>query len=339
MQNIKIIIIRLISFILRNLFYLIHIIKFLPRYFDEISYKIVYENIKSCENVAIFFVYSNCLNKSHINLLNALKENKFKVVFINNYFSNKINIKDLKKITDVIIYRENYGRCFGAYKTGIGYLRKNNYFNAKRLLIMNDTFIISQDTNLFNILKKNKEHFFSPFASCIKGNLFHYQSFLMQFNQKFFLSNEFNDFWDNYKPVNSRIHTIIKGEILLNNYYDKFLRAHHNLKSKFQSKYYLNNLVNFLNSIKKMKKSSLIPEIEINTLFSQQALNLCNYISSHNFPILIYLYTGVIKKSLLNDGAINFSDVYKVDPDLREFLLEPKLKTLKYKLAKLAWLI
>jgi len=175
------------------------------------------DKLTNTKNICIFFVYEK-FNETDQYFLNALEENKFKIFLIintNKKLTEYSIPKHISNYCDLIIIKENVGRCFGAYKFGLKYLRKYDFFGAENMFIINNTIQVKKEKISAYIRKFLKESIKFQFNAPIisrQNEILHYQSFFLYF-KNIFRDDYFWSFWNRYLPLNSRWHTINFGEI------------------------------------------------------------------------------------------------------------------------------
>ena len=108
--------------------------------------------------------------------------------------------------------RKNQGRDFGAYKDAILSFDLKKF--DKLSLINDSTFFFSK--NLEETLSEFLYHT-APWVALYENHEKHYhaQSFMLSFDKTVIHQDGFLDFWKKYKPFDSRIHAIDRGEVAL----------------------------------------------------------------------------------------------------------------------------
>ena len=124
-------------------------------------------------------------------------------------------IKHLEQYPITIITRENIGRDFGAYQSGVNYVSSEyGISNIESLTLANDTILFVKDS-----LEVIKETLNLPGdVKCLYLNLqshLHAQSFFLVFSENVLKSKNFSKFWKSYYPSNERVHAINNGEVKL----------------------------------------------------------------------------------------------------------------------------
>jgi hypothetical protein len=165
--------------------------------------------------VAIIAIYpedSSIYIKSLLNLLDGLDRANITPVIVSNGIIPTLLLEKLEYYDAVIVLRKNYGRDFGAYKSGILWLHTNYGLNFKSLYLINDTLFWHSDC--YKILQALK--------NITWGGLFlnlakeaHVNSFFMKFDMVILQDYRFVNFWKKYLPSQFKRHAIHKGEIKL----------------------------------------------------------------------------------------------------------------------------
>jgi hypothetical protein len=124
-------------------------------------------------------------------------------------------IKQLEQYPITVISRENIGRDFGAYQSGVSYISSEyGLSNIESLTLANDTILFAKDS-----LEVIRETLNLPGdVKCIYLNLqqhLHAQSFFLVFSERVLKSTNFSNFWKSYYPSNERVHAINNGEVKL----------------------------------------------------------------------------------------------------------------------------
>ncbi len=162
-------------------------------------------------SVAIFVLYQKqnipFYARNVLRILNSLHVDV--VVTVNNDIG-QAQIDWLINNCYLLILRENFGRDFGAYKDAINILDLDQY---QKLLLVNDSL---------TYFSKNLDHLFKYFINSSKNLItltenfdkeWHAQTHFLSLSKEIFLCENFKRFWNEYKPFNSRPHSIFNGEI------------------------------------------------------------------------------------------------------------------------------
>jgi hypothetical protein len=169
---------------------------------------------KKSKNIAIFAIFPGTSPlASVLRILKQLHSNKYSVlVVINDNEKSKRFVDEISKMGCAILVRTNVGADFGAYQSGIRYLKKYEYYeNLNSLILINDSIYVTKsseksisriasDTNLYNCLFLHREH------------TIHAASMYLKFNREILQSKRFKRFWDFYYPYSNKKKTIKLGE-------------------------------------------------------------------------------------------------------------------------------
>ncbi len=119
--------------------------------------------------------------------------------------------KKLKGFGDIeIIERENEGYDFLSYKTGVDSIVDLHLYD--RLLVLNDSFYITQKFDLENILLQSNTKDIYGITSTNQFR-FHLQSYFLVFNKKAILSRWFFKFWNRIFTFKRKIKIIFEYEM------------------------------------------------------------------------------------------------------------------------------
>jgi hypothetical protein len=161
--------------------------------------------------VAIFVLYQKGRIPFYVkNVLNTLNALHVDVVVTVNDDIGQDQIDWLIQNCSLCILRKNFGRDFGAYKDAIELVNLEKY---QKLLLVNDSlFYFSKGLDLVckNFINSEKD------LVVLTENFdksWHAQTHFMSLSKNVFLSKRFIKFWDEYRPYNSRPHSIFNGEI------------------------------------------------------------------------------------------------------------------------------
>lgn len=177
----------------------------------RVSQTINGNSIHNGPTVAIFVLYQKgCIPFYAKNVLNTLNALDVDVVVSVNEDIGQEQIDWLVNNCCLCVLRKNFGRDFGAYKDAIEILNLEKY---QKLLLINDSLIY---------FSKNLDQLFKCFINSPKNlvtltenfdKCWHAQTHFLALSRKVFLSNKFKIFWSQYRPFNSRPHSIYCGEI------------------------------------------------------------------------------------------------------------------------------
>lgn len=177
-----------------------------------------YRELQDSKYVAVLALLPRAgLSYSTRRLISNLITQNFEVIAVVNKNGHESDI--LKEINDFpisILTRENIGRDFGAYQTGISFLNKSNLYDKVEFLVFaNDSTYYMPNSNLsfLNEGYLSSNEWISLFANYQYD--FHAQSFFMGFSKRVLAFPEFQTFWRHYYPSNERRYAIQKGEIQL----------------------------------------------------------------------------------------------------------------------------
>ena len=185
------------------------------------SYRVVKDDISSqADKIAILVVYPRSpMFDSVKRSITLLKNQGISVVLIVNANSSMPSWVDaFKPEVDTLLIRPNIGRDFGAYQSGINFLKnKGTYKKVTELFLLNDsvyyTPISLTKLNDFIALQKPWKSFFLNFQYKI-----HAQSFFLSFGREVLDSQAFEKFWNKYYPTSIRRRVVVKGELRLTEY-------------------------------------------------------------------------------------------------------------------------
>lgn len=176
--------------------------------------------IKKNSIIAIFVIYQKNNIPFYIkNVLNVLNLLEIDIIISVNDDLVTEEINWLIKHSMRCIVRKNFGRDFCAYKDAIELTDLKEY---EKLILLNDSLIYFSKNllALFKFLINQPKSLVGLSESF--ENSWHIQSHFLILTCKIFLSNNFKNFWNDYKPFNSRSHSIIKGEIKFSEYVLKY---------------------------------------------------------------------------------------------------------------------
>lgn len=186
---------------------------------------------KNSVNICIFVIYSSTASYSTVSYLQALKDAGFAILAINNARTSEEFLSDLKRLCWRVYNRQNIGRDIGAFKDGIMRLYSEGYLQQCQFLCLaNDSMQFIPGLNGQDFTSQ-----ISRFTREDSGALFsheshqvtkHYQSYFQILDNKIINSDQFYQFWRNYRPLSHREHCIYKGEIKLSkNVYNHIAKA------------------------------------------------------------------------------------------------------------------
>ena len=144
------------------------------------------------------------------NALSAFNALGINVIAVVNHPLNDERLSELKKYCAHILIRNNDGFDIGGYRDATFFIRDK--LRPRRVCYLNDSVYYFKEglPDLFNRLANSTADIAAPFEN--HEYTYHIQSFCISVNHRIFFSEEFQNFWQNYLPVNSRLWTINKGE-------------------------------------------------------------------------------------------------------------------------------
>ena len=163
---------------------------------------------------AVFAIYPGTTTvQSCLRILKSLTENHFTVLVVvnKNRFAREW-IQILQNENCVILERPNLGRDFGAYQSGIRFLReKVNFLNVSKLVLINDTAYVSPKCQTEFLSKFFAQNEYSCLFKHYQG-VVHASSNLIQIEPVHIDLESFLYFWKKYYPYNSRLKVVFRGE-------------------------------------------------------------------------------------------------------------------------------
>jgi len=166
------------------------------------------------DKVAIFAIYPGTTPlASVLRIVESLQKQQYLVLaVINNNSSADRFISALEEKQSSILLRQNLGADFGAYQTGIRYLKKIELYNKiKYLVLINDSIFVSPLTqeSISKICDSNSQF------NCIylhNQGVTHAGSMFLKLDQQTLQTKKFNQFWGQYYPSPNKRRIIIRGE-------------------------------------------------------------------------------------------------------------------------------
>lgn len=133
-------------------------------------------------------------------------------IIIANHALSTDQLSYLKQLSHTILIRDNTGFDIGGYRDATLHLA-NSGTKPERVIYMNDSVYYFKEglTDLFRRLKNSKSDICGTFENW--EFYYHIQSFCFSVSGKLFLHSQFQKFWNNYLPVNSRLWAIQQGEV------------------------------------------------------------------------------------------------------------------------------
>ena len=177
------------------------------------TYKI--QEFRKIDNKVCLFSHfdkDNIIDDYVINYLKKIKEIGFNIVFISTSLLDKKEVFKLQNLCNVVIIKENIGRDFGAWASGIKYLNEKN-FNIKKVLLCNDSiyFPLFEINSMFKKME-NKNIDMWGITDSFERN-YHIQSYFLVFNEKILKSKFWKRFWKDFKIYKDKNKIINKYEI------------------------------------------------------------------------------------------------------------------------------
>ncbi len=166
------------------------------------------------DKVAVFAVYPGTTTlDSVLRIVESLQKQRYSVLSVIN--KNKDSDRFISALEEKkcgIMVRENIGADFGAYQTGIRYLKKIGFYSKlKFLVLVNDSiFVTSKSQKSISKISDPTSEF-----NCIyvhHQGTSHAGSMFLQFDHETLSSNRFIQFWNSYFPYSTKRRIILRGE-------------------------------------------------------------------------------------------------------------------------------
>lgn len=276
-------------------------------YKEQIS---VNTKIKDKENLLIYVNFTKEINASMKNIFDKYDEINANILFISNtelstnldnYLKDKIKYK---------IIRSNIGYDFGAYKRAAQFIFEKK-INFHKVIFMNDSFIVNKN---FVDLINNSLTLDEKVVGLFENFFIHYhiQSFYFVLEKSIF-EKTYKLFFQKYKPLSNRLHTINKGEIVLSKIIKSItddinvMYDINSIRELIDSKFYSDNeyrkyLLNYLNilSTQALRREAVI---FINKKNIRESLN--NYYfrleqmsTAHYAAVALFEECPIVKKDI-----------------------------------------
>ncbi|ATU93997.1 rhamnan synthesis F family protein [Phyllobacterium zundukense] len=144
------------------------------------------------------------------NALSAFNELGINVIAVVNHTLNDERLAELKKHCAHLLIRDNAGFDIGGYRDATLFIKDT--LRPSRVCYLNDSIYCFREglTELFKKLANSTADIAAPFEN--HEYTYHIQSFCFSVSNRIFRSEEFQTFWQNYLPVNSRLWAIDNGE-------------------------------------------------------------------------------------------------------------------------------
>jgi len=210
---------------LRILLYFIEQIGSIPRRFSNwISIRIFhkhnqYEILHALpslgkDKVAIFAIYPGTTPlASVLRIVESLQREQYLVLAVinKNLKANRF-VRALQEKQCSILLRQNIGADFGAYQSGIRYLKKiGMYDKINYLVLINDSIFVSPTTQeSISKISDSTSEFNSIYLH--HQGISHAGSMLLKLDNHTLQSEKFNQFWAHYFPSSIKRRIILRGE-------------------------------------------------------------------------------------------------------------------------------
>ncbi len=203
------------------------------RYFIEPRIRHVPGALVRGSKIAIYLIFpTRGLLKSHFIALQYILRSGYAPIVVSNLPLSADTIARLLPHCATLILRPNFGYDFGGYKDAVRFL-SNDLNSLDHLAIFNDSnwFPANPDRNWLAEAEAmncdfvgSVSHGGLDLATALQGDKivwsidttkprFHYGSFSLLFGATILHSLAFRKFWQDYRPANSKTHTIRRGEI------------------------------------------------------------------------------------------------------------------------------
>jgi hypothetical protein len=155
------------------------------------------------------------LSKSVFATCQHLRKSGYNVLFISNAELTASDLEGLHKHVWRVVQRPNFGYDFGGYRDGIRLLRLWN-IAPDSLVILNDSiwFPIDADCRVLADLESNAADFQGAvkYSKPAQANNYFFESYFLFVRRHCFLSETFQEYWDNYKLSNIKYRAVHQGE-------------------------------------------------------------------------------------------------------------------------------
>ncbi len=169
---------------------------------------------KYSSSVCIFSHYDkdNIIDEYVVYYLKKLSEQGFDIVFVSTVESLSQNeIEKILPFCRDVLVKENIGYDFGAWQTGISYL-KDELFLYESVLLCNDS--VYAPIYPFAEMFQKMQGRFDFWGVTDSHEIYHHlQSYFMVFDKKVVKSEVFQDIWKNYKVYKIKRNIILQYEI------------------------------------------------------------------------------------------------------------------------------
>ncbi len=175
------------------------------------------------DNVAIFLIFQpKGVERSTFVTLKHLIANGFTPIVVSNARLDEQDIERLKKFTQTIIQRPNFGYDFGGYRQGMMYVLEQK-LDLDNILVLNDSIwfpikpnceflaeVKSQNIDLYGMVINNQYKL---------SKRHHVQSYFFNFKRTVIESEDFSKYWINLFLSNNKNAVIRQCEIKMTDYF------------------------------------------------------------------------------------------------------------------------
>jgi hypothetical protein len=281
------------------------------------------------QKIALYLAYhADAITPSNLRYIKSLQRCGFCILYILNA---KLGREAHHKLTNLGVFpvqRKNIGQDFGGWKDGILALRKIGFLNRLEwLLICNDSMLFAGDSLISSFEDKftarlSESDTKSPHTLALNINYDeeeHLQSFFVCMNNNVINNNKFLQFWQDYKPISNRYHTISNGE-------KKLSRTIRSGGSTTEVLYTTADLLDALMLLQDLQSQELLVMSPLNCSFLEAVLEdekptklqLMKFVSwlecynqSHVFSLLFsrFLQSPFLKKDLTKMGVFSIAQI------------------------------
>jgi hypothetical protein len=166
------------------------------------------------DQIAIFAIYPGTTPlDSVLRIVESLQKQQYSVLAVINKNRESAHfISALEEKNCAIMVRENFGADFGAYQNGIRYLKKINFYDhLKFLVLVNDSMFVTPVSQECIAKISNPISDFNCIFVHQQG-ISHAGSMFLKFDKQTLFSNEFSQFWNQYFPYSRKRRVILRGE-------------------------------------------------------------------------------------------------------------------------------
>jgi len=188
------------------------------------------KNLTKYKRIGIFFLYDpkGIADNSVLYFLEQVKPHFAKLIVIVNGLLNDESRKNLIKIVDDVIVRENIGFDAWAYKTAIDSLGWKKIEQYDELTLFNFTNFgpLYPFSEMFNIMDNKKLDFWG--ITKHHGHSYwnvqieeHIQSHWISIRRNMFSSEDFKEYWKNLPPINNYDDAVFKHEAIFTKKFER----------------------------------------------------------------------------------------------------------------------